>query len=177
LFPIIEKIYRETVHLARQETGDGGALLAVTEPHAEMLCDYLDHFEKAKTLNVPVGYAAMILRQDVRPRNRRAIESGREKLWGSSSSTAKNADLEYTHLHIMINKTLEFIYQSLDRSRETSNSAVEFISAILENLGRASSSRVIILRVIQDGIAAFLRDPDRRLSTKNTTTNALAIKV
>jgi hypothetical protein len=162
LFSSMEKLYLQSVSMAKREAGEGGVLLAITEPHAEMLAGYqVSHM--AQSANV-VRYAGLVLREDIRPKNRRVIEQSRRSLWGGvTSPVVKTADLEYTHLYPMMSKTFNVVYDSLDSSESSVEIAQNFIGAVTEYLTRSSTPQGVVLRQIQDGMMILLRDKSKRI--------------
>jgi hypothetical protein len=162
LFPAMEKLYIQSVSMAKREAGDGGVLLALTEPHAEMLAITQDStFIQYENF---VQYAGLVLRQDIRPKNRRAIEQGRKSLWGGiTSSVTKTADLEYIHLYPMICKTFTLIYNFLDEMKVTLESAQNFIDMVSWYLSQVSTPQCLVLRQVQNGMSILIQDKSRKI--------------
>ncbi|KAF2418252.1 hypothetical protein EJ08DRAFT_64255 [Tothia fuscella] len=149
--PALRQLYDQCVITVKKEAGDAGVLLAITEPHSQMLHDFLSSPES--NLTIYLGYVDLILRNDIRPKNRRAIEQGRRQLWGGSLSSpvsAKTPDLEYEHLYPMLNKALWLVAEL--------NCAAEVVFAVNSWLLRSSTAQMIIIRQIQEGIAVLVRD-------------------
>jgi hypothetical protein len=161
-FPAMEKLYVQCVATVKREASEGGVLLAMTEPHAEMFGEYLSTSSKRVAY---MAYAETILRNDVRPKNRRVIEMGRKSLWGGiTSPVTKHADLEYKHLYPMLNKTLGSIYEHLSEySDDGFTTAVNCIVAVNNYLLRVSTLQGVIIRQIQEGIAVLVRDQSRNI--------------
>jgi hypothetical protein len=155
-------LYAHTADSAKQTTGTGGLLLAVTEPHALMIHQYMtnDDGSRYETL---LTYTQAILDRDVRPRNWGAVERGRKALSNGTITpnyTSKNPDLEYTNLSALVNYSLRYGYAQLRPSGDAQSFA-DLFESLFQYFNRAPGvSYAIFLRQIQDGISIVLGDPD-----------------
>jgi hypothetical protein len=164
------ELYEKAVFAVKKSSGDGGVLLAVTEPHSSMISDFMsqDVLDKPDFL---LRYTALILEKDSRPRNWGAVERGRKSLWGGVSpvpNRAKNPDLEHTKLSSLVNLALDFAYSHLDET--TIGGSIQLLKCLNQYIKQSRpASSVILLRQIQAGLASLLTDESR--SIKNLTTN------
>lgn len=159
-------LYKAIADAAIRETGDGGLLLAITEPHAELVMQKFQKYElyfRTSIQNFMVlYYASLILAYDVRPKHpRRDMERGWVALWGELPKGYKVADFDpYHHLYKLVDLAFEVLYAEAGLSHEPESAS--FLEALKGNLERAPANvRGIVLRKFQQGIVWVVEDEDK----------------
>lgn len=155
-------LYEHAVDAAKRTNGAGGLLLAVTEPHAAIIHQFMTADDGTK-YSLLLSCANMVISHDVRPRNWGAVERGRKSLYGGVSpmnGTAKAPDLEFTNLSSLANYALRYGYAQL-RPAGDAQIYANVIKVLIDYLNRVPPvSYAVFLRHIQAGVCCVLEDSD-----------------
>jgi len=157
-----EELCRDLMHVVKRETGDGGIILAILEP----LADLPDLKDVKTSQDLAVNYASLLLENTVWPPNGQAMELARKALWGVASRPRKSATFDpFDHTYELINHFLAATYQDTDAVRI--HSTRRFLGAVLLLLRRVPLPFLaIFLKRVQNGLAMWIRDGDHKLSLK-----------
>jgi hypothetical protein len=156
------------VKLLQKQAGDGAVLLAITEPNAAMLNELLTDTDSEKAACL-LGYAALVISHDTRPRNWGVIERGRRNLWGGLSPLSKdikNADFEFQELPRLFGKALKTAYDQLGESEP--KAVITFLDAMENWVRRTPAASVhFVLKANQERLAVLLKDRSQKLSGRS----------
>lgn len=155
LFEIWESLQSAICESLRQELGNGGITILLTEPlsvviNCEMVADRLDNF----LLNC----AASLVRNATLPTSAQDIERARKLLWGHLVTNHKSTAPDPSeHLYAMVDRALSMAYASCEQFDKC------LMCALLETLthGLCSCSRQAkteIVNRVQQGIALWIED-------------------
>lgn len=161
---VAASLYEAFVARIQREVGDGAGIaavvLAITEPLAERLqSPTFDSNGDAVT-----RYSTLLLQHTEHPKHRKTIEQARRALWGVSTGPQRPADFDpFNQFYKLVVSRLQCSYEDLENLR--GDLVIEFSAALGALLQRwPISSTAVLLRKIQDGIAVWVRDAERKLA-------------
>ena len=146
----------------QQEAGDGGVILAIIEPLSEAI--RAQAWEQGA--NTALIYAAILLNNLPQTINRRQLEQGRKALWSASPVPPRVHDFDpYNHLYKAIVALSTSSYENLNFTEGLH--LKEFISSLARSIQNCQISLLgLYLRKIQNGIAFWIEDSERKLQAK-----------
>lgn len=161
---LLQSFYHAVATAVQRETGDGGLLLAVTEPHAALVCRMLQEEAPSRiTADAIFGLVSCILADDTRPNHRRDIDRGRAALWAEVTKERKVKDLDAYHdLYEMIKEAFFFVYGD-DIPGLFEAQMPGLANSVRLYLERTPARfQIIVLSKVQDGIGILVEDPERK---------------
>ncbi|KAK7526338.1 Rap1-interacting factor 1 N terminal-domain-containing protein [Phyllosticta citriasiana] len=165
-----EELYNVLVTQVNVEAGNGAPSIAVTEPLAESIVTASEN----PTLDRPtiIGLATLALTQITPPRDRKSLDTARKALWGVCDGPQKPSVFDpYNHLYRMVVSQLHFAYENLDKLHP--QLVIDFVSSLAALLQRwPASNTAIMLRKIQEGIALWVEDRDKKLEGEGEDSKA-----
>ncbi|KAK7550067.1 Rap1-interacting factor 1 N terminal-domain-containing protein, partial [Phyllosticta citricarpa] len=165
-----EELYNVLVTQVNVEAGNGAPSIAVTEPLAESIVTASEN----PTLDRPtiIGFASLALSQITPPRDRKSLDTARKALWGVGVGPQKPSVFDpYNHLYRMVMSQLHFAYDNLDKLHP--QLVIDFVSSLAALLQRwPASNTAIMLRKIQEGIALWVEDRDKKLEGEGEDSKA-----
>ncbi|OJD36610.1 telomere length regulator protein [Diplodia corticola] len=147
-------------HEVNDDVGTAAVALAITEPLAERL----ESPPFSSNGDAVIQYSALLLRHTAHPRHRKTVEQARRTLWGVSTGPQKPSEFDpFNHLYRMIVSRLHRSYEALENLK--GDLVIEFSAEVGALFQRwPISFAAVLLRKIQDGIAVWIRDHERKLS-------------
>lgn len=157
------QLVEEVVAVARCKAGDAGVILAVIEPLSKALLDK-DALIDPK---VEVAMATILLRAAGWPHNRQAMEQGRKTLWGVGSGPNRAGTFDpYEHLYGLTKDASRDAYPTVRSDSSFSIDCRDFLGALSSFITTCPPSLFVnTLRQIQDALAIWLEDHERRVLT------------
>ena len=154
LFEIWESLQSATCDSLRQEVGNGGITVLLTEPLSvvinQKMADRVDNFS--------MSCAASLVRAATLPTSAQDVERARRLLWGHLVSNHKSTAPDPSeHLYAMVDRALTMAYASCEQLDKS------LICALLEALTNGLCScpeqtKTEILKRVQQGIALWVED-------------------
>lgn len=159
-----EKLCEDLIRVVRREAGDGGVIIAIIEP----LANLHDLKERNPSQDLGFNYASLCVENLIWPPNATAMERSRKAVWGVASTSRRTATFDpLDKTYDLITHFLTTSYQETDTVKPQSNR--RFLRAILLLLERLPLSLLaIFLKRIQSGLAVWVKDEDRKLHLKRT---------
>ncbi|KAK8210480.1 Rap1-interacting factor 1 N terminal-domain-containing protein [Phyllosticta capitalensis] len=152
------QLYGTIVTQVTNEAGNGAPSIAVTEPLAEAIV--AAGANPSTDRLTMIGFATMALTDMSPPKDRRSLDSAR-KVLGAGPPKAGLFDPS-DHLYKMIVLQLKYAYENLNPL--DAQSVIDFVTSLADLLKRwPSSYTAIMLRKIQEGIAVWVEDKDKKL--------------
>lgn len=154
--------------IAKAEAGTGGTVLAVIEPSAKAVLEA----GAVLSLDSTILLTSDILKAAAWPRSRQELDQSRKKLWGVGLAPHKTATFDpFDHLYQLVNDAMIRSYSGfgglhVDKSPDISilvDSLVEFLATCPPSLLAAA------IRKIQQGIAVWIEDADRKTAANKST--------
>ena len=144
--------------------GSGGVAAAIIEPLALALkSERIDHSD-----GIILAYGALILETTTYPRNRQALDIAQKALWGSTMGVRKTPSFDpFDHLYQMINHFLVASYGNLPSiDGKHARTFLFQVSVMVEKCPLSLLN--ILLKRIQEGVAVWVEDADRKLTEKES---------
>lgn len=152
-------LYQSLVLVVHREIGEGGIILAVLEP----LADVTELKECRPSQALAMNCAILMLEHVLWPSSVSTIESSHKALWGTACTTSKAPIFDH------LDRTCSLINHILETSyRETTTSDTQasqrFLDALRSVVQRVPlPSAAIFLKRIQTGLAVWIRDEARKV--------------
>lgn len=152
------RLLAKLMETVTKEAGEGGLVLAVMEPMAEVIAKFLDH----GTLEPCLSAATEILRNAVFPSSRQSLDRGRKALWGVTETKHKSFDFDpYTHVYTMVNDMLQRLY---NLETTTSLNTDAFLTAVGGFVSKAPVTlKAVVLRKLQSSLTLWVGDSENSL--------------
>lgn len=152
---------------AKSQAGDAGLALAVVEPLAKALADYVlpNAGElQPQQLAMAIQASASIFDVALLPRDAHAVEAARRRLWGTALTTAKSTSADpYDHLYKLGNKCLTLLYSATLKNLQSEDTTL-FLGSITGFLNRSVPAQGLkLLNKFQDGLCLWILDEESRL--------------
>lgn len=148
----------------KDETGDSGVAFAVIEPLAAVVQDLIPVGKKAVVAAHCVGATSELVAASTQPRDKQAPDTARRRLWGTTNAGTRLPSFDpFDNLYKLVTSLLEKLY--VDLELYPSASVTQLLDEIRGFFDRGN--RHLLLRAlvaIQDGLACWLEDKDRRLT-------------
>ena len=154
LFEIWESLQSAICESLRQEVGNGGITILLTEP----LSVVINHKMTDRLDNFLLSCAASLVRNATLPTSAQDFERARRLLWGHLVTNHKSAAPDPSeHLYAMVDRALKMAYASCEQLDKS------FVCALFEALTNGLCScpkqaKTEILNRVQQGIALWIED-------------------
>ncbi|KAI1355346.1 Rap1-interacting factor 1 N terminal-domain-containing protein [Xylaria sp. FL0043] len=161
---------------ATELSGEAGCSLAIVEPLAKAVLQSLA--AEANVINPNVYRCGIQLISNAKqPRDRQALDAARRRLWGTTVAGARSASFDpFDNLYRLLSRLLTASYTNIDSLDEDTLTAL--ITETSHFLSRAN--RVLVFKSLvqlQQGLAPWIQDMDRRYGSKQRSMVAEAVKL
>ncbi|KAL1649454.1 hypothetical protein SLS58_001509 [Diplodia intermedia] len=157
-------LYEAFVSRIQHEVNDGGGTAAVALSITEPLAERLQSPPSSSNGDAVTQYSTLLLRHAEHPKHRKMVEQARRTLWNVSTGPQKPSEFDpFNHLYKMVVSRLQWSYEALENLR--GDLVIEFSTEVGALVQRwPTSFAAVLLRKIQDGIAVWIRDSERKLA-------------
>jgi len=166
--PVGHQILSTLVSTVRREAGEGALALAIIEKVSEQVLKRTPDGDKASCL----AYASILLRNLPKQMSRKVMDQGRQNLWPSNTA-ARSHDIDpYVHLYGAVTSVGSAAYRDLDKDDVEPTKG--FLSALSTSVQHCSTSHLAgYLRKIQDAIQVWVKDPEKKMQSKEEPMKSL----
>jgi hypothetical protein len=177
-----QKLYRALSTAAKGEAGDAGLALGVAEPMARSLMSAITSAPGSQLSESSLLSTAEILKSLTAPKDERAVDGARRRLWGTSAGDIRGDVCEQTYA--LANNVISLMYMQLPSPVIIANSPV-VLEALAQYLNRSPKEMAAkSVFALQVSLAEWVRDPEERVSrlreptlTKEVRQRAFALVV
>ena len=173
LLNTFSELYDALLEAAKSNAGEGGIVLAITEPLARFIVDAATRVPFKTRLHV----ATRMLKGNIWPKNRQAIEQARKSLWGAGLTPVKMTVFDpFEHVYLLIMEIMNTAYNNFGSVQETELGLLEsFFTSVLNFLKSSPISLLATaLRKIQLGLAVWIEDSARRTNADERVTTMVS---
>ncbi|KJZ77544.1 hypothetical protein HIM_03268 [Hirsutella minnesotensis 3608] len=158
------------------EFGDAGRALVVVEPLAKAIYEH-SMSNRALPPASSLRTLEMLLNSAVLPRDRKALEIARFRLWGAPPVAAKASGSDpFDNLYKLINDTMKILYDNFP-ALETQPETAAFVKSVCSFIERCISQGVIrLLSKMQPGLGPWVQDEERQLKQADKTSILEAVR-
>lgn len=161
----------------KDETGDAGVAFAVIEPLAAVVKELIPDGNGGVIPANCVEAAIKLVAASIQPRDKQAPDNARRRLWGTVSAGPRLSSFDpFDNLYKLLTSVLEKMYAGL--ACDISDNAARLLDEVkgfFERGNRQLSLRTLV--AIQDGLACWVEDKDRRITRSGSIGAAEAVRI
>ncbi|ROW10868.1 hypothetical protein VPNG_05396 [Cytospora leucostoma] len=159
-----QHLFQSLRRRVKDETGDAGVAFAVIEPLAAVVKDLIPDGNGGVIAANCVEATIELVAASTQPRDKQAPDNARRRLWGTVSAGPRLSSIDpFDNLYKLLTSVLEKLYSGLEcYFPDSATRLLKEVKEFFERGNRQLSLRTLV--AIQDGLACWMEDKDRRIT-------------
>lgn len=159
-----QHLFQSFQRRVKDETGDAGVAFAVIEPLAAVVKDLIPEGAGVVITANCVGAAIELVVSSTQPLDKQASDTARRRLWGTSNAGTRLSSFDpFDNLYKLLTIVLGRLYAGL--GFYASDSVTQLLEGVKGFFDRGNHQLLLrTLVAIEDGLACWLEDKDRRIT-------------
>lgn len=157
-------LFRALCQRVRNETGDSGVAIAVIEPLAKAIKDFVLNPEEDMIMANVVKASIELVAASSHPRDKQAVDAARRRIWGTSTAGPRSPSFDpFDNLYKLVTSLLEAMYT--DFAAYDSGDVASLINELSGFFDRCNQQLAFrCLMAVQAGLACWLEDKKHQIT-------------